>query len=288
MLNAQRGQTMPFWLLATALAAATMLFVGNFVTMTSWQIHAQNAADSAAAVALSPTANVLNEESTLLYGATIAEYRARYLNQGLLNAINGIGCGSNCAAVYARLLPAYNDALGTMNEAWQELQKANNFTQGGQQVDERSAIAAMGSFDPSFSYTVLATPAPMQGRKTTGARSVDVVACKTMSYFAPSLFGLGSTTYQVIGRAAASATPVVLGTSSATHSETFSPSSTNPVTGQAYQLNEDPGATGLSTYYTVDFSSLSVGLDWYSSAAIKPYARGSGAGGAVQAGDYAC
>src|SRR5690242_18037437 len=99
MLNRERGQTMPFWLLATVMAVTMLLFAGNYETMIAWQIHAQNAADSATAIALSPTVNVLNEESTILYASAISEYRLRYLNQGLLNAINGRGCAdqASCA-----------------------------------------------------------------------------------------------------------------------------------------------------------------------------------------------
>ena len=59
--RAQRGQTLPFWVIGVLITLSLAFFLANYVNMVAWQIRAQNAADSAASGALSVQTNVLNE-----------------------------------------------------------------------------------------------------------------------------------------------------------------------------------------------------------------------------------
>lgn len=301
MLNGQRGQTMPFWAMSTLAVLAVAFFLISYASTVAWQIHAQNAADSAAAVALSPTMNVANQESVLLYASAVDEFRLRYLNQAMLNAINGIDCSATssptCAARYASLGAEYTQALSAFSSLYQVLQQADNYTEGGQQADEKKAIGALGGFDSAFTYTPLAETSSNNGKgsgkKKNSIREIDIVACRNVSYVAPALMGLASgATFQALGRAAAMAIPIVpVGTpppgSPKGYSEYFSPGGLNASTGKRYQATEDPTGTG-DPYYTVDFSGLTVDLDWYQSATIKPFYQGKGAGGSLTSSDYTC
>src|SRR5487761_749976 len=86
--EAQRGQTMPFWVVGVLIVLTLLFFVANYVASIIWQIRAQNAADSAASTALTIQANLWNEESTILYSASLDESRLRAINQAILNTIN--------------------------------------------------------------------------------------------------------------------------------------------------------------------------------------------------------
>ncbi len=311
MLSGQRGQTLPFWALSVLAILATTFFLASYANTIAWQIHAQNAADSAANVGLSPTLNVANQESVLLYASAVNEYRLRYLNQGMLNAINKIGCTTtgkpSCATIYAALGAEYGQALSAYNNLYQVLQQANNYTQGGQQADEKKAISALGNFDPAFTYTELSATTGNngngKGKNKNSIRKIDIVACRNVPYFAPTLMGLASgASFQALGRASAQAVPVVPTASPPAgaptgYSEYFSPGSTNPATGKAYQANEDPASTGGNILFMVPFATstgasanlyLTVDLDWFQAATIKPFFQGGGTGGSLGAGDYGC
>lgn len=290
MLNAQRGQTLPFWLISLVVILSMSFFVYSFFNVVQWNMHAQNAADSAAATVTSPTTNVLNQETTMLYAAAVDEYRLRYLNQAMLNKINMIDCPntSTCAKQYAAIGVEYHQALIAYQDMWQTIQQANNYTTGGQvAADEKAAakLAESGVFDPAFAnngYTVLdyGVVSSARGQSKHGIRQTDVIACKTVSIFAPALMGLANgLTYKAVGRSAmisvaypavapppASPSPMPTG-----YSQYFSPGAvTNPDTGLPYQPVEDPTNTGTA-YNLVDYSHLTLGLSWFTSQAIPPY-----------------
>lgn len=297
MLGRQRAQAIPFWLVATVIVLSMCFFLTNYVNLVAWHIRAQNAADSAAATVLSPSANVLNQETTMLYAQVVNENRLRYLNQGMLNAINGVGCASYdaCNAIYQSLLTEYNAALNAYNDMNQTIQEANNYTQGGQvAADEKAAadVIGKGIGDPAFIYTTLdAGPASGKGKK--GAiRQVDIVACAHRSFFASQLLRLGATAgFDALGRAGAIARPrASVGTPPAgwflgsNYSEYFQPGvSINSLTGATYQPVENPAMGSASAYYGADFSNLTVGLSWYIANAIQPYS-----GSVTTPKDYTC
>ena len=287
----ERGQTLPFWAIGTMLMLGLLFFLANYVTAVNWQIHAQNAADSAASAMLSVQANMWNEESTVLYAGAIDENRLRYLNQAILNTIAGVGgCdpdpGESCDQDYQSLVNEYNIALNGFTDDVHLIGQADQLSQGGQQTDERKALAAFGSgcgstgggVDCNFAYTALDTSqVNSKGNNQFAPQRVDLVACKNVAYFVPQLLSFASNaTYQAVARAAAAVVPA--------QSEAFDPgSATNAATGTFYQPQEPKWASAYEApLYTVDFSQLIVHLNWYTSAAIHPYS------GTVSGGGYSC
>ncbi|HET9029859.1 MAG TPA: hypothetical protein VFN49_06750 [Candidatus Aquilonibacter sp.] len=280
-LETQRGQMLPFWAIGVMLGLTMLFFLANYVNAVGWQIHAQNAGDSAASSMLSVQANVWNEESTLLYTAAVDENRLRYLNQAILNTISGAGnCdptpGESCDQNYQSLVNEFNVALNGFTDDVHLIGQADQLSQGGQQTDERKALAAFGSgcgsagggVDCDFAYTALDTSqvSTKGGKNQFAPQEVDLIACRNTPYFLPQLFSFASTaSYQSVARAAAAVMPA--------NSEAFNPGSTiNPATNQPYQPQEPQWASAFQApLYTVDFSSLVVHLNWYTAEAVRPY-----------------
>ncbi|MGZ3497525.1 MAG: pilus assembly protein TadG-related protein [Vulcanimicrobiaceae bacterium] len=289
--HSQRGQTLPFWSFAILMLLTMLFFLSNYVNIIGWHIRAQNAADSAATAALSVQANVYNEISTVLYATAVDENRVRYLNQAILNTIYGDatsgvgGCdktpGGTCDQNYQALVSEYNQAVNAYQGNLQVLQEANNFTEGGQQSDEKKAIKAVESdctnFDCAFAFTIntQSYTASCQGKTCSAPDEADVVACHNVPYFASQLLHT-SGQFQAVGRAAGVVAPIA--------SESFDPgTAVNPSTNQVYQPVEAQWASAYpSAAYTVDYSGMNVNLNWYGIGHLKPWA------GALQAGSLQC
>lgn len=100
-MHKSRGQTLPFWAMTMTGVLSSIFFVANYTQMLTWQVRAQTAADSFAAVAVSADANVYNQETILAYLAAIQEYRTRSL-LGMLMRLSAdrYFTASDCAASY--------------------------------------------------------------------------------------------------------------------------------------------------------------------------------------------
>lgn len=290
-LNACRGQTLPFWAIGTMITLALLFFLANYVSAIGWQIRAQNAVDSDASAALSVQANLFNEESTILYAAALDEYRLRYLNQAILNTIAGVGgcenMGSACDADYQSLVQEYNVALNGFTDDIHLMGQADQLSEGGQQQDERKAAngfasncgQAGGGVICDFAVSVLDVSRITSNRAKNefAPTELDVVACRNVPYFVPLLFKFGAgASHKVVARGAASVYP--------TAQENFQPGvAINPATGLVYQPSETQWAVGYSApAYTVDFTHLTVNLNWYQVAPVKPYS------GTITAKNYSC
>jgi hypothetical protein len=280
-LNSQRGQTMPFWTIGVLITLAMMFFVANYANAVSWQIRAQNAADSAASGTLSVQANMYNEYSVLLYATALDEYRLRALNQALLNTLYGVGgcslANGTCTQDYTTLLAEYDAALNSYTDDIHLLDQGDNVTQAGQSVDQQKAVSILqgrqwcANTTTDYSCQFAITPVAYGSTATgelggVGYNSVDVIACKNISVFAAALLKINRGTYQLIGRAAAAILPV--------KSETFKPGTQiNTQTGQVYQPVEYWTQDHADPAYAVDFSGLNVNLNWYQAGSIRPFAN---------------
>ena len=288
-LRDQRGQMLPFWALAVTCLITLTFFIANYANVLTWQVRAQNAADSAAALAMSVQGSVFNQQSTILYAMAVDENRIRFLNQAILNTIYGAGgCATQaggCAADYASLVPEFRKALTAYQDDLGLLQEANNFTEGGQQTDQMKAVGLIGTDctvnDCSFAYTVKdssSTDAPCHGHSCGNIpQRIDVVACHNVPLIAGRLFGLAAHgVFSAVGRAAAIVT--------ASNTEVFSPgTSVNPATDQVFQPPEAQWAAAYpGAAYTVDYSGLHVGVNWYAVAPVVPYS------GPLAAGSFPC
>jgi hypothetical protein len=277
----QRGQTLPFWVIGVLIVLSMTFMLANYANAVVWQVRGQNAADSAASAVLSVQANVYNEYSTILYATAVDEYRIRTINQAILNTIYGY-CGT-CDSDYSSLVTEYNNAVSSYTEDIHLLDQANNLSQAGQSTDQTKALSMIQSgtwcanandYACSFGIKVLdaSSVTGTNGNGNNGGyiaggdNEVDLIACKNVSYFGAGLLNLANTaTYQVLGRAAAAVVPA--------YTESFTPSATNPQTGQPYQPTETNWASDAGAWpqLQVNFSGLTVNLNWYEAGSIRPY-----------------
>jgi hypothetical protein len=278
---------LPFWVIGVLIVLSMMFFLANYANAIAWQVRAQNAADGAASAILSVQANVYNEYSTILYATAVDEYRIRTLNQAILNTIYGDGCTASCDSDYATLVAEYNNAVSSYTDDIHLLDQANNMTQAGQSTDQAKALsliqssnwcASANDYACQFGFKVLDASSTTasngngsSGSIAAGDNETDLVACKNVSYFGAGLLGLANAaTYQVLGRAAAAVVPA--------YTENFTPSATNPQTGQPFQPTETQWATDAPSNpaLQVNFSGLTVNLNWYEAGAIRPYTTSVG------------
>jgi hypothetical protein len=277
MLESQRGQTMPFWVIGVLVTLSVLFFLSNYANAVIWQFRAQTAADSAASGVLSVQANTYNEYNVILYAATVDEYRIRAINQALLNLLYTSGGCKNyghCQQDYAQLSNEFNVAVQDYTDSVHLLDQANNFTQAGQTTDQAKAVSMLNGgwcttpsdYACSFSFTTLATQNASGSLAGGGYNEIDLIACKKMAYWGAALLNLGSVgTYNLVGRAAAGIMPA--------NSESFKPGQlTNPSTGNVYQPPEYWTNDQSMPAYTVDFTGLNVDLNWYMAGAIHPFA----------------
>jgi hypothetical protein len=278
---------LPFWVIGVLIVLSMMFFLANYANAIAWQVRAQNAADGAASAILSVQANVYNEYSTILYATAVDEYRIRTLNQAILNTIYGDGCTASCDSDYATLVAEYNNAVSSYTDDIHLLDQANNMTQAGQSTDQAKALsliqssnwcASANDYACQFGFKVLDASSTTasngngsSGSIAAGDNETDLVACKNVSYFGAGLLGLANAaTYQVLGRAAAAVVPA--------YTENFTPSATNPQTGQPFQPTETQWALDAPSNpaLQVNFSGLTVNLNWYEAGAIRPYTTSVG------------
>jgi hypothetical protein len=285
MLGSSRGQSIPFWTFATISMLVMMLFVWNYQLNLTWQIRAQNAADSAAAAAHATLASVYNEETMLVYAAAVDEFRLRALNQAMINAIDQHGgcelVAGQCANDFNTLFTAFQGAEKAYQNDIALLGQANNFTQGGQSAVSSAVSALNGScpgntlLDCAFSYYFVGlSKSHGRGKNQKDTPIVEVAACRNVPWLGGSLLGLTLPTFQAvaIGTAAiAQRTPP----------ESFSPGALNPSTLKPWQLTVEnqwyqqpalPGDTtpGTLRAYEVWFNTptsnnaaLTLNLNWY-------------------------
>lgn len=291
MLSAARGQSIPFWTFATIGVMAMMLFVLNYAVNVTWTVRAQNAADSAASATHSSIVNIYNEESTLLYAASIAEFRLRSLNQGILNTINhNGGCaatiGGTCEQNYNQLVSAYTQVQKNYADLVHLLDQANNLTQGGQQAAAQKIFGLINCgggvalLDCAFNYSfVNYAAAKTHGNKATPS-VVQVVACRNVPWIGGGLLGVGGTFKAIASGASAIALA---------KPEQFVPSAVNPVTAAPYQSTESSwygfALAAATPAYEVVFNNaaapLTIDVNWYTTV---PYSSASD----VAAGSYTC
>ena len=208
-LHAQRGQSLPFWLLAVLLSLSLVFFVYNDANTVRYQIRAQNAADSAATAALSSDAAKLNSVQTLLLALNVQDVKVRSILAGESMLLTGgdTACGSNTG--YLTSPACANDLSAGVTDLQHEvtnLQTVVNTVQSFGQLtgnDATAPNATVGSFfkgncvalstDCAFKYTTVAS-GPVNGQMV-----VDAYACETVPTFARGLLSKSNASYYAIG-----------------------------------------------------------------------------------------
>jgi hypothetical protein len=276
-----RGQVLPIWTMGIAAVLVLAFAALQYGQVLRWQIRAQNAADAAAAGALSVQASSWNQQLTLLYAAGVEEYRLRQLLAGIRLAANDDpSCQSasgGCWAQFVALRDAYHRSLDRYTTDIQLVHRASQYTLLQAQSDARAIVAdfekncgqANGG-DCGFSYTV------SDFRKRVGQLNdvrqaggvwavntgstvaapdddytpaqIEVVVCADVTPLVPSVLGFKPPVFRAVGRAAA--------TSAMVTQEWIQPGQiVNPRTNQAFQPVE--------AQYAVSGAGTSFGKNWF-------------------------
>jgi Flp pilus assembly protein TadG len=256
----ERGQTLPVWTLGLATMFALMFFIVNYGNMVRWHVRAQNAADSAASAGIATDANMNNEVNMLVYAATVDEVRIRYLLQAMSNlAYDPAACSGQaaCDTALAKLSAAYTVAVANYTAVTVQMHTIDSISGGGLANSPATAAGLVAThctvLDCLFTYTTSIDSAH---------EIVDVVACKNVATLFPKILGLGTAnTFKAVGHSAATLALIP---------ETFAPGSNNPSTGLPYQPNESPVGVNTSADLAVNYSTLSMGLTWFSAGPTRP------------------
>jgi hypothetical protein len=285
-----RGQTLPIWTMGIALALVMAFAALQYGQVLRWQIRAQNAADAAAAGALSVQTSAWNQQIALLYAAAVEEYRLRQLiGAMMLAANNDASCqpprpgATSCAQTFAELRRAYAASLQRYTTDVQLISRASQYTLDQAKSDARAIVAdfqakcgqANGG-DCAFTYNVVDVSrrsgsvndvemsANVWAVNTTGLpgggpanvkddyapAQIEIVTCAKVDPIVPSFLGFTPPTFTAVGRAAA--------TSAMVTQEWIQPGYiVNPQTGGPFQPIETWASGGAADdgkhWYSVDF-----------------------------------
>jgi hypothetical protein len=285
--HAARGQVIPIWTLGAVSLIAMTLFMINYANVMRWQIRAQNAADTAAEAAVVASAEGFDELSLVMYTTSVAEMRLRYLNQALLNNLQGLGCSttSDCESDYNALVAELQKSIQTYDDSKAALvwlgenvndryfdssNGAFETITGYQYADGRqdaacvsAGVACVNQTDQAFTYTPLDIDAGDVGFGT--PNTAEVASCKSVPLISPKLIGLASgATFRAVGIGAFTIVSVP---------ETFTAGalgSASTTGGTAYQPVEY-WAPDKNTYYAVDYSGLTDTVFFYVPNPTSPY-----------------
>jgi hypothetical protein len=265
----QRGQVLPFWVFAIVTCLGLVFFVANYTNQIRWTIRAQNAADVAGAGGVIPDADINNQIDMQLYALAVDEVRIRYLNQALVNILNGYGCGSSCSQAYADVYAALQNAVSVYNPDGMKMNVADSLQKGGLQNAESKgyALAADGCTNtPPIGDCTNGVPTFSIHQLSVGNGTADVYACKQVKTLVPAILGLSpSSTYKAIARSTVSLSRI---------DETFNPTQAkNPNNGNLpYVPNENPTTTGQTVYTQVNFSTFTPTVHFYVTGPVQPTA----------------
>ncbi len=278
--HAQRGQTLPFWVMSVLVSLALLFFVANYAGTVKHQIHAQNAADSAAAAALGKDAAALNSTQELLAAVDIQQLKISDAEAALPYLLGTTPCGpanlltSNCVNALegavtdvTTLQTKLQDLTATINSF--ETQTTGNPISAGQvtglltnpQQTVSQFFAPNGSggcavkvlTDCDYRYTTIAS------QNSYGYPVIDEYACKTVQNTAWAFLHLPMQKYWVIGHTTSTIAPI----SSAYNAQSL---------GKAFAttLNLFPSAGSSGTGLTGDLSALNINTNFYGAVATKP------------------
>ena len=221
---ARRGQSMPFWVLATLMALALTFLIYNYAQMVRWQIRAQNAADSAAVALLASDAQSANSLNTLLYALSLNDFKLSMVESAITNlTTNQPFCLTNsvCSQSYSALISDYSryaleaptiisdiTSLGTISDTLGLGTKSqparNTFATGllGALLPQNGSggLCVDISTDCGFTYSVaVVSSSPLV---------VDVVSCTSVPILAAGILHLPNGSFKAVGRATMKLAPL--------------------------------------------------------------------------------
>ena len=279
-----RGQVLPIWTMGIAVALVLAFAALQYGQVLRWQIRAQNAADAAAAGALSVQASAWNQQMSLLYAAGVEEYRIKQLLAAMMLSSNNDascqGASGGCWAQFQKSRDAYHRAVDRYTTDVQLVNRISQYSLAEVESDARAIVAdfqtncgKVNGGDCAFTYSVsdmrkrvgqlndvrqaggvwaintnttVATP-----KDDYTPAQIEVVVCADITPMVPSVLGFKPPVFRAIGRAAA--------TSAMVTQEWIQPGQiVNPMTGKPFQPVEGYALSGVGTtwnknWFQVDF-----------------------------------
>ena len=258
LTRGSRGQTLPIWSLGIAAALVLAFAAMQYGEVLRWQVRAQNAADSAATAALSAQTQTWNQQLSLLYAASVEEWRIRHLLTGLqAAAYKDPGCSaSGCSAAFTQLRSEYLRAVARYTTDVQLINRTSQYTQAQAANDAAALVQQLqkncgqaNGGDCGFTYNVVRVQprTPLNDVEQDGGAWVinnpgtpatvksdyvpvqlEIVTCAKVAPIVPSFLNFQPPTFTAIGRAAA--------TSAMVTQEWLQPGfQLNPRTGKSFQ-----------------------------------------------------
>jgi hypothetical protein len=260
-----RGQTLPIWAMGLGAALVLAFSALQYGEVLRWQIRAQNAADAAAAGALSVQTSAWNQQMAVMYAASVEEWRIRNLLEAMVVASAGDpGCArgnsTNCQPIYKSLKDQYASAVARYTTDVQLMSRVSQYTLPQAQADAKAIVAdfqrncgkANGG-DCGVSYTVTDIRkrvgnlndveqdggawvvngiAPARVKDDYTPAQIEIVTCAKVPPLVPGFLNFTPPTFTAVGRAAA--------TSAMVTEEWIQPGViVNPQTGKPFQPPED-------------------------------------------------
>jgi hypothetical protein len=297
LTHRSRGQVLPIWTMGIATALVLAFAALQYGQVLRWQIRAQNAADAAAAGALSVQASSWNQQLSLLYAAGVEEYRIKQVLAGIRLAANDdASCraaAGGCWGEFVKLRRAYHAAVDRYTTDIQLVSRASQYSLAQAESDARAIVTdfqtncgkANGG-DCAFSYNVTDV------RKRVGALNdvrqaggvwwintgtsqaapsdsytpaqIEIVVCADVAPMVPNVLGFKPPVFRAVGRAAA--------TSAMVTQEWIQPGQiVNPRTGKKFQPVEDYRVGGTSTTFGKDWFQVDFGGNDATAFAAKNY-----------------
>ncbi len=260
-----RGQTLPIWAMGLGAALVLAFSALQYGEVLRWQIRAQNAADAAAAGALSVQTSAWNQQMAVMYAASVEEWRIRNLLEAMVVAAHGdAGCAkggsTNCQPLYKSLKDQYVQAVARYTTDVQLMNRVSQYTFAQAQADAKAIVADFqrncgkpNGGDCAFTYTVVDMRkrvgnlndveqdggawvvngiAPAVVKDDYVPAQIEIVTCAKVPPLVPRLLSFQPPTFTAVGRAAATGAMVT--------QEWIQPGRiVNPQTGQPFQPPED-------------------------------------------------
>jgi hypothetical protein len=260
-MHHERGQTLPFWVMGILTSLTLAFFISNYANTVKYQIHAQNAADSAAAAALSQDAAALNTTQTLLAALDLQTLKVQDAESALPYILGTTPCGpsnllsDNCTSALGNAvtdIASANTQLASLANTLNDFQK--NLGGTLTDVNENASGSVNSLFSPTatgsctiaimtdcdFKYTTFVSYG------STGIMTVDEFACKKVPNVAASFLHLSqkNSAFYAIGHTTSTLAPLstaynpaTLGSAFATTAQLFPDIAGNALVGNLSGIN---------------------------------------------------
>jgi Putative Flp pilus-assembly TadE/G-like len=271
--HGERGQTLPFWALSIIMSLSLVFFVYNYANSVRYQIHAQNAADSAAVAALAGDAARLNSVQTLLLALNVQEFKVRDVAAAVPQLLTG--GDTNCSGSAGLIGQCLNDLGDAAQNVVAEAQNLQNLTKVlgtfSGQLTGNNLASIPTTVSSLFSTNCVALSTDCAFKYTTsiqlvnGLPVVDEYACEKVPTFESSFIPNAPKLYYAVGHTSYALAPLSQNLNAANGEGGLA----NSILTQNLNLFPNISASAL----TGNFAGLNIGTGFYSAVPVTSSAK---------------